>query len=132
MDDFKKASRLTLVGNAPKPPRKLGDAGLSLWNRVQSEYGITDVGGVELLMQACLAADRAEALAGSSRMASASSPRPASRAIPASSTSWPPGRSSCAPCNGLALPTNRSRPSATHRLTLVGRRHAEPSPIPGC
>lgn|SRR5215813_7900808 len=56
----------TIVGkgaeSAPNPPRKLGEAGESLWFRVQNEYRITDVGGVELLMQACLAADRAEAL----------------------------------------------------------------------
>src|SRR5262249_17959867 len=64
VEDFsKKASRLTLVENAPNPPRKLGEAGGSLWNRVQSEYLIQDVGGVELLLQACLAADRAEELA---------------------------------------------------------------------
>ena len=58
---------LTVVGktaqNAPKPPRKLGPAGESLWNLIQSEYRIEDVGGVELLMQACLAADRADELA---------------------------------------------------------------------
>src|SRR5262249_46238750 len=57
----------TIVGKGaespPNPPRKLGEAGESLWVRVQSEYRIQDVGGVELLMQACLAADRAEALA---------------------------------------------------------------------
>jgi hypothetical protein len=64
VEDFsKKPSRLTVVGNVPDPPRKLGEAGNSLWNRVQSEYLIQDVGGVELLMQACLAADRAEELA---------------------------------------------------------------------
>ena len=64
MDDFsKKASPLTVVGGPSVPPRKLGEAGLSLWNRVQAEYQITDVGGVELLTQACLARDRAEALA---------------------------------------------------------------------
>lgn len=64
VEDFsRKPSRLTVVGNAPNPPRKLGSAGESLWNRVQNEYRIEDVGGVELLMQACLAADRAEALA---------------------------------------------------------------------
>jgi hypothetical protein len=34
-----------------------------LWNTVQSEYAITDCGGVELPMQAWLAADRAQALA---------------------------------------------------------------------
>src|SRR5262249_61455566 len=56
----------TIVGkgaeSAPNPPRKLGEAGESLWFRVQNEYRITDVGGVELLMQACFAAGRAEAL----------------------------------------------------------------------
>src|SRR5262245_24235479 len=64
MEDFsKKPSRLSLVENAPNPPRKLRPAGESLWFRVQNEYRITDVGGVELLMQACLAIDRAEELA---------------------------------------------------------------------
>jgi hypothetical protein len=61
-----KTPPLSVVGkaqNTPDPPRKLGEAGLSLWNRVQSEYRICDVGGQELLAQACLAADRAEALA---------------------------------------------------------------------
>jgi hypothetical protein len=64
VEDFsKKAPWLTVVENAPNPPRKLGPAGESLWFRVQSEYRIQDVGGVELLTQACLALDRAEALA---------------------------------------------------------------------
>lgn len=45
------------------PPRKLGDHGLSLWNSVQNAYRIDDVGGIELLAQACAAADRVEALA---------------------------------------------------------------------
>jgi hypothetical protein len=62
-DSPKKPSRLTVVGNAPNPPRKLGAAGESLWFRVQSEYRIDDIGGVELLMQICLAQDRAEDLA---------------------------------------------------------------------
>ena len=67
VEDFsKRPSRLTIVGNAentPNPPRKLGPAGENLWFRVQREYAIGDVGGVELLMQACLAADRADELA---------------------------------------------------------------------
>jgi hypothetical protein len=64
VEDFsRKPSRLTVVENAPNPPRKLGPAGESLWNRVQSEYRIEDVGGVEILMQICLAQDRAEELA---------------------------------------------------------------------
>jgi hypothetical protein len=45
------------------PPRKLGQHGLSLWNSVQNAYRIDDVGGIELLAQACAAADRVEALA---------------------------------------------------------------------
>jgi hypothetical protein len=45
------------------PPRKLGEHGLSLWNAVMAEYRIDDRGGIELLAQACAAADRVEALA---------------------------------------------------------------------
>ena len=64
VEDFSKSKiRLSLVGNTPDPPRKLGPAGENLWNRVQNDYRIEDVGGVELLMQACLAQDRAEELA---------------------------------------------------------------------
>jgi len=59
-------SRLTVVGqqalNAPNPPRKLGPGGEALWFRVQNEYRIEDVGGVEILMQICLAQDRVEDL----------------------------------------------------------------------
>jgi len=58
---------LTVVGETPenglKPPRKFGAAGESLWTRVQNDYLIQDVGGLELLAQCCAAADRAEALA---------------------------------------------------------------------
>jgi hypothetical protein len=42
----------------PPPPRDLGASGLGLWNSIQGEYRISDAGGVELLMQACQAADR--------------------------------------------------------------------------
>jgi len=59
----KNPSLLTVVENPPNPPRKLGPAGENLWNRVQNDYRIEDVGGMELLMQACLAQDRAEELA---------------------------------------------------------------------
>jgi hypothetical protein len=45
------------------PPRKLGRCGMALWDAVTGEYRIEDAGGVELLMQACLASDRVEALA---------------------------------------------------------------------
>ena len=47
----------------PDPPRTLGEHGGELWVRVQSEYAIEDAGGIEVLAQACLALDRAEALA---------------------------------------------------------------------
>jgi hypothetical protein len=57
---------LKVVGNqgssAREPPRPLGEPGKSLWNRVMSAYAITDVGGKELLFQACAAADRVETL----------------------------------------------------------------------
>jgi hypothetical protein len=61
-----KKSPLSLVSDrpsiGPKPPRPLGEHGLSLWNRVQSEYGIRDVGGIEMLAAACAAIERAERL----------------------------------------------------------------------
>ena len=41
-----------------KPPRKLGEAGLFLWDFIQSEYRIDDHGGIELLMQCCECSDR--------------------------------------------------------------------------
>jgi hypothetical protein len=47
---------------ASQPPRTLGDPGLSLWNRIMSEYRIEDCGGLEILAQACQALDRAETL----------------------------------------------------------------------
>jgi hypothetical protein len=46
-----------------QPPRKLGQHGTALWTRVQSEYAITDIGGVEMLCQAAAAVDRLEAIA---------------------------------------------------------------------
>jgi hypothetical protein len=55
--------RLAVVGTEPgatgmQPPRKLGKLGRDLWATVQREFNVTDSGGVELLMQACEAADR--------------------------------------------------------------------------
>jgi hypothetical protein len=57
---------LTLLDPASigiSPPRPLGQHGLALWNSVQTAYQIDDIGGRELLAQACAAADRVEALA---------------------------------------------------------------------
>ena len=51
--------RSPIVDQEPIPP-DLGQNGLRLWTRVQSEYRVSDVGGVELLTQACRALDRAE------------------------------------------------------------------------
>jgi hypothetical protein len=45
------------------PPRDLGQHGRKLWDAVQREYGIRDVGGIELLAQACGALDLIEGLA---------------------------------------------------------------------
>jgi hypothetical protein len=47
----------------PKPPRKLGEHGGKLWRSVTSEYPVEDIGGIELLAQACAGLDRAESLA---------------------------------------------------------------------
>lgn len=47
----------------PSPPRPLGEHGQKLWSRVQAEYGIADVGGLEILAQLCAAEDLAETLA---------------------------------------------------------------------
>src|SRR5262245_2946150 len=44
------------------PPRKLGKHGRQLWDRVQAEFGITDIGGIELLTLCCQSLDRAESL----------------------------------------------------------------------
>ncbi len=43
----------------PASPDKLGPHGWALWDRVHREYRIEDAGGVELLLLACLARDRA-------------------------------------------------------------------------
>ncbi len=53
--------RTTTTGDAP--PRKFGQAGLSLWNAITSGYQVDDGGGIEFLAQACMASDRLEALA---------------------------------------------------------------------
>ena len=44
----------------PAPPRPLGRDGMGLWRRVHADYQIEDVGGLEMLAQACAAVDRAE------------------------------------------------------------------------
>ena len=49
--------------NLPSPIRQLGEPGLDLWTSIQSEYFIEDAAGQEVLMAACSALDRAEALA---------------------------------------------------------------------
>ena len=46
----------------PAPSRTLGNHGRSLWDRVMTEYDIQDSGGLEMLLQACGALDRAESL----------------------------------------------------------------------
>ena len=45
------------------PPRELGVHGQKLWDRVQAEYRITDIGGIEVLAQICAAVDTLETLA---------------------------------------------------------------------
>src|SRR5215203_2068768 len=45
------------------PPPSLGEAGRDLWRRIVTDYRIDDAGGIEMLAQACAAADRAETCA---------------------------------------------------------------------
>jgi hypothetical protein len=47
---------------AGTPPRPLGKHGMALWQSVMAEYEISDSGGVEILVSACSALDRAESL----------------------------------------------------------------------
>jgi hypothetical protein len=57
---------LTLINPSAtddRPLRKLGPHGAALWDAVTTEYRIEDAGGIEILMQACLAADRVSPLA---------------------------------------------------------------------
>ena len=48
--------------SAITPPRPLGKHGMGLWQAVLREYDIADIGGREMLAQACAALDRAEEL----------------------------------------------------------------------
>jgi hypothetical protein len=41
------------------PPSVLGQTGATLWRSIQTERKITDSGGLETLLQICVAADRA-------------------------------------------------------------------------
>src|SRR5262245_54149155 len=43
----------------PPPPSDFGQAGRDLWANIHGDYNIDDAGGIEMLKQACLAADRA-------------------------------------------------------------------------
>src|SRR6516162_3938053 len=61
-----KKPSLALVGSETtigiQPPFALGKHGQSLWDRIQSEYDVSDPAGIEFLAQACAAADLAERL----------------------------------------------------------------------
>jgi len=60
-----KKPRLTVVkpgASEIQPPRPLGQHGMALWGAVQREFAITDIGGLELLQQACAGIDRLEAI----------------------------------------------------------------------
>jgi hypothetical protein len=53
----------TPVPLTPTPPGPLGTEGLALWNSVQSEFRVDDIGGVECLYQVCCTKDRLGKLA---------------------------------------------------------------------
>jgi hypothetical protein len=46
----------------PQPPSPLGPAGLQLWRAVHSDFEVSDVAGIELLMHACQMQDRLQEL----------------------------------------------------------------------
>ena len=52
----------SLSPSVSPPSRPLGQAGTKLWHSIMAEYGITDSGGVELLLLAAEATDRATTL----------------------------------------------------------------------
>src|SRR3954470_17558324 len=60
------AKHLSVVSTPPDPvstpPRPLGEAGRALWDRIMGEYQVEDSGGIELLLLACEATDRAAEL----------------------------------------------------------------------
>jgi hypothetical protein len=61
---MKSAPSLALIKQTlPSPPRPLGKHGTALWTAIQEAYTVEDAAGAELLCHACVAADRAEALA---------------------------------------------------------------------
>jgi hypothetical protein len=49
-----------MTAKVTKPARKLGPHGAVLWQSIHAEYAIEDAGGIEMLLQACQALDRAE------------------------------------------------------------------------
>jgi hypothetical protein len=56
--------KLALINAAPPPvhpdpPGKLGETGMTLWRAVTTNYAFDDPGSVEILFQACAAAERA-------------------------------------------------------------------------
>ena len=61
-----KKPSLKLVKPSPvtgsQPSRPLGKAGGALWRTIMTDYEIADSGGLEMLLQACAALDRAENL----------------------------------------------------------------------
>jgi hypothetical protein len=132
-------AKLTVIrGESPADSLKpnLGKIGLSLWNRVQEEYGITDVGGLETLYQLCAAADRAQQLS-----AQIDQDGPVIRTIPpcgansllgaswsgrwasSASRSSPPSPSVGLPASSAgtekAMPTKRTPIKHTHRPRIL-------------
>jgi hypothetical protein len=56
----KKPQLKLVTASTTQASRKLGVRGRALWNSINAGYDIHDSGGIEILMQACSALDRAE------------------------------------------------------------------------
>jgi hypothetical protein len=49
--------KLSYRGPLPQPPKSLKKAGRTLWNDIQTQYGITDPGGLAHLVTVCRTED---------------------------------------------------------------------------
>jgi hypothetical protein len=101
----------------PAPPRTVGPTGQDLWARVQAEFGISDVGSVELLAQACEAADLVQEVASALREGKTLQTKTGLRAHPALPAATCTSRNSCGTMGLSILPMNATRSREVQALT---------------
>ena len=57
------SAKIIKLAKAGGPPRKLGKHGMELLRSINNEFAVEDAGGVEMLLLACEALDRAQSCA---------------------------------------------------------------------